>query len=130
MSSNNGEDIDNECKCNNCVCCEKLDTEEENECQCSDCYCDEVSVSYSNTENSTSSETEDETSSDDYIVNDDKHCILQGRWLYDNSNSIDEMIEILQREIALLTDLKNDGWVLQGKVMDDHAYLVKVDENE
>lgn len=113
----------------------QIETESEKECccdscHCSDCLCNEDSELFSDTEDGTTSETEDDTSNDECIDNDDKHCILQGRWLYDDSNSIDEMIEALQREIALLTDLKNNGWVLQEKVMDDHAYLVKVDESE
>lgn len=118
-----------DCDCTDCDCESLVDTEQENQCDCdpcncSDCSCNEESEQYSNTEN----ETEDETSTDDYTENDDKSSILRGKWIYDGSNSIDEMIEALQREIALLEDLKQDGWVLQQKVMDDHAYLVKVDD--
>lgn len=115
--------VENKCECTECKCDENTESQvEDTDC---DCSCNEVSYPFSDTEDD---ETEEEISSDDYTENDDKHCILHGRWIYDDSNSIDEMIEALQKEIVLLTDLKNDGWVLQEKVMDDSAYLVKVDE--
>jgi hypothetical protein len=119
----NNENLENECECTDCKCYQtsesQIDTDDEcgcDPCHCSDCSCDEVS------------EPEDDTSTDDYTENDDKHCILHGRWIYDGSNSIDEMIEALQREIALLEDLKQDGWVLQEKVVNDNVYFEKVDE--
>lgn len=127
-----GDDKDS-CKCSDCDCHEdsisQIETDDEHECccgdscKCSDCNCHEVrSNSFSETDDELSSED-----SDDY-ENDDKSSVLRGKWLYDGSNNIDEMIEALQREITLLEDLKKDGWTLQEKVMNDHAYLVKVDE--
>jgi len=91
------------CPCDNC------DEECGSDC---DCDCDDGDSYYT------------ESSSEE----DDKHCFLHGRWIYDGSNSIDEMIEALQRDIDLLKELKQDGWVLQKEVVDDRAYLVKVDD--
>lgn len=56
---------------------------------------------------------------------DDNSCILRGKWIYDGSETIDDMIAALQREIHLLTELKADGWQVDGVVEDDYAHLCK-----
>lgn len=124
------------CLCNknnimNCTC----EKDSSGKCVCDDtCSCDcilesETDVKTQSDESeyeSSSGEDTNDFSEDDYEeVDDDKVSILRGKWIYDGSISIDEMIEALQREIALLNDLKEDGWVLQEKVSDDHAVLVK-----
>jgi hypothetical protein len=129
----NTENQENECGCTDCHE-SQIETDDEQECDCepclcNDCSCNEMSELFSDTEDGSLTDTEDATSTDDYTENDDKSSILRGKWIYDGSNSIDEMIEALQREIALLEDLKQDGWVLQEKVMDDYAYLMKDDDN-
>jgi hypothetical protein len=123
------------CLCNknnimNCTC----EKDSSGKCACDDtCSCDcilesETDVKTQSDESeydSSSGEDTNDLSEDDYEeVDDDKVSILRGKWIYDGSISIDEMIEALQREIALLNDLKNDGWILRDKVSDDHAVLV------
>lgn len=79
-------------------------------------------------ESTTDDDTDDYSNDEEYDeLDDDKTSILRGKWIYDGASSIAEMIEALQREIALLKDLQDDGWVLQEKVTDDHAVLVKDD---
>ncbi len=50
-------------------------------------------------------------------------CTIRGKWIYDGSVSIDEMIACLQKEIEILRDLKESGWYLVDKVNDDYAIL-------
>ena len=61
------------------------------------------------------------TSSEDF--DDENNSVLRGKWIYDGSNTIDEMIECLQNEIRFLTDLKTDGWFLTQTVNDDYAFI-------
>lgn len=108
---------DNQCSTCPCDPCECED------CECSDCDCD------CETSSCTSEEVTDTSEDDDFPEDndDERSCILRGKWMYDGSKTIDEMIAALQREITLLTDLKNDGWDLEHEVQDDYAYLVKVE---
>ena len=76
-----------------------------------DCDCEQ----YINDDNTSS------YSKDDY--DDENSCIIRGKWVYDGSQSIDEMIACLQREIEILTELKENGWFLVEKVYDDYAFL-------
>jgi hypothetical protein len=118
--SSNGEDEVRACCCTCCDCDEcdcTLESENDVETQSDD----------SDYESSSEEDTDNESEDDYEEVDDDKVSILRGKWIYDGSVSIDEMIEALQREIALLNDLKDDGWVLQEKVSEDHAVLVKAD---
>ena len=107
------------------TCCGGCDCDKDS-CKCdSDCFED---TDTSDTQgNEISSEENSSGEEDDDEMDDDKTSILRGKWIYDGSTSIDEMIEALQREIYLLGDLKEDGWVLQEPVIDDHAILVKED---
>lgn len=50
-------------------------------------------------------------------------CTVRGKWLYDGSQTIDEMIACLEREIEVLKELKDNGWYLIDKVYDDYAIL-------
>jgi hypothetical protein len=105
------------CCCDDCECALESETDVKTQSDSSECL-------------STSQEDSDDVSEEDDEydeLEDDKVSILRGKWIYDGSSSIEEMIESLQREIALLNDLKEDGWVLQEKVSDDHAVLVKAD---
>lgn len=111
-----------ECDCTN---------EVQDECPCDPCECEncecvgyETSSYTSEEETDTDTDTTDEGEDDDDFDN-ERSCILRGKWMYDGSKTIDEMIAALQREITLLTDLKSDGWVLEQEVQDDYAYLVK-----
>lgn len=104
----------------------------EQSCPCDPCECDPCECVDCDTSSYTSDEetdTDTDTDSDDEDLPedlDDEHsCILRGKWMYDGSKTIDDMIAALQREITLLTDLKNDGWVVEHEVQDDYAYLVK-----
>ena len=85
------------------------------ECPCN--HCEE--------ETSESEYDEDEScitdSSDDY--DDENNTVLRGKWLFTGSDTIDDMIECLQKEIKLLTDLKRDGWYLTQQVDDDYAFI-------
>lgn len=127
-----------ECPCDPCEC----DPCECDPCECKDCK-DSSYTSDSNAEKSSivdddtddgaddgaDDEADDEADDDsdgfEEEFDDDHSCILRGKWLFDGSKTIDDMIAALQREIVLLTDLKNDGWVLETDVEDDYAYLVK-----
>ena len=96
-----------ECPCENCPCesCPCENCEE----QCgSKCDCDEGDCCYTESSNE---------------FDDEHNTILRGKWVYDGSESIDDMIECLQREIKLLTDLKKDGWYVTHKVNDDYAFI-------
>lgn len=126
-----------------CECCDQPSTQE---CPCDPCECDPCECkecedsSYTSDSNAEKSSLVDDTDEDDEYeddeyedddddfeeFDDDHSCIIKGRWIYDGSNSIDEMIEVLQREIALLEDMKQDGWVLKEKVMNDCAYFEKI----
>lgn len=50
-------------------------------------------------------------------------CTIRGKWIYDGSQTIDEMIACLQREIEILIELKQNGWYLVDKVYDDYAIV-------
>lgn len=123
------------CNKNNIMNCTCLSKGEDEVCSCEECHCTlesendvETQSDDSDYESSSGEEDTDSLSEDEYEeIDDDKISILRGKWIYDGSNSIDEMIEALQREITLLNDLKNDGWILREKVSDDHAVLV-IDE--
>lgn len=109
-------ECDKEQACDGCPC---------DPCECDPCDCVGCDCEGSESSSYTSEEHTD-TSTDDEEVEDDEHsCILRGKWMYDGSKTVDDMIAALHREIALLTDLKNDGWVLEQEVQDDYAYLVK-----
>ena len=116
--------------CNECDCTKDIIDEQCGECPCEPCECDGCectgyeSTSYTSEEvTDTDDEGNSEEEQEDY---DDEHsCILRGKWMYDGSKTLDEMIAALQREVTLLTDLKNDGWVLEQEVQDDYAYIVK-----
>lgn len=95
-----------DCGCANSKCFEK----EQEECPCEDCGCGE----------DCGCDDGDCCFSDS---SDENNNILRGKWIYDGSTTIDEMIECLQREITLLTDLKTDGWYLTHKVEDDYAFI-------
>jgi hypothetical protein len=107
-----------DCACTNSKCFEQEQEQEECPCEICDCgqdsKCDEDcgcdNVEYCNTD-----------SSDEF--DDENNSILRGKWIYDGSTTIDEMIECLQREIILLTDLKTDGWYVSHKVEDDYAFI-------
>jgi len=114
-----------DCDCKGASCSDECCPCPCDNCECEDCDCaieteDDCSQSYDEEES-------EEDEEDDEEVDDEHSCVLRGKWIYDGSNTIDNMIEALQREIALLTDLKNDGWELANTVDDDHAFLVKVD---
>ena len=139
-----------DCKCDNCECdnCECDNCECDN-CECDNCECDDCNcplTQYSKetcpcvkccgfdgsetTTEAEESESESEITSSTEEESDDEFdeestCILRGKWVYDGSKTIDEMINALQKEIDLLSDLKSDGWTLVKEVHDDHAYLVK-----
>jgi hypothetical protein len=120
----NDTNVEEKSKCcdDDCVC--EYDDES---CECEECDCHDGTLSEeSSFDESDHSDDSDGFDTDDEFENTDKSCVLRGKWIYDNSKTIDEMIVALQREIALLTDLKNDGWVLQEEVQDDHAYLSKI----
>lgn len=72
-----------------------------------------------------SSSSEKDSDECDESISDDNSCVFRGKWMYDGCTSIDEMIDALRREIALLEDLKRDGWTLIERVEDDYAYLSK-----
>ncbi len=127
------------CACGDCLCNE---TEQKYNSQCDDSTCNCLLDTENDVDNDCETQDDDTLSDDDYQstdddeysggeeydnseLDDDKTSILHGRWIYDGSNSIDEMIEALEKEIALLKDLKEDGWVLQEQVMNDYAILVK-----
>jgi hypothetical protein len=115
MMSLSGDDAVETCTREDCPCeecpCEECPCEE---CPCEECPCQECS---SNDDES------EEDASDDF--DDENNNILRGKWIYDGSKTIDEMIECLHREIKLLTDLKNDGWSLSHEVSDDFAFITR-----
>ena len=69
-------------------------------------------------------EFEEETNSS-YTEEDDNEntCVVRGKWVYDGSQSIDDMIACLQKEIEILSELKESGWYLIETVHDDWAHL-------
>ena len=51
------------------------------------------------------------------------------KWLYDNCNTIDEMLERLSGEIEYLEDIRELGAKLEAKSEDDYTRIIaKVDE--
>jgi len=115
-----------------CVDCD-CTNEVKDECPCDPCECEDCDCVGYETSSYTSDEVTDtdgeensEDCNEEHEDYDDEHsCILRGKWMYDGSKTLDEMIAALQREITLLADLKNDGWVLEDEVQDDYAYIVK-----
>ncbi len=99
-------DSDNSCDCDNCDNCEH---------DCEECECEHSSDDYSSDEED---EEEEEDEDDDENTN-----IIRGKWIYDGSKTIDDMIECLRREIGLLEDFKSEGWYVESEVQDDYAYL-------
>lgn len=112
MTSSSGNDEVDTCTLEDCPC-ESCPCED---CPCEDCSCDD--------------DVSDEGASNDFDEFDDENNnILRGKWIYDGSKTIDEMIECLHREIKLLTDLKNDGWSLSHEVNDDYAFITREPKN-
>ena len=112
-------------------CCPNNEDAIENDCETQDDDTLSDDDYESTDEDDEYSDEEDcELDNDNIELDDDTTSILHGRWIYDGSSSIDEMIEALEQEITLLKDLKEDGWVLHEKVVDDYAILVKQDETE
>jgi hypothetical protein len=71
-------------------------------------------------------EEHDETSTaytDDSSCDEENTCTIRGKWIFDGSESIDDMIACLQKEVDILTELKENGWFLTQKVDDDYAFL-------
>lgn len=66
-----------------------------------------------------------EEANSSYTEDDDNEntCTIRGKWIFDGSQSIDDMIACLQKEIEILTDLKESGWHLVDTVHDDWAIL-------
>jgi hypothetical protein len=124
-------EVQDECPCDPCECKDCDCTNEvQDECPCDPCECKDCDCVGYETSSYTSDEVTDtdgeENSEEEHEDYDDEHsCILRGKWMYDGSKTLDEMIAALQREITLLSDLKNDGWVLEHEVQDDYAYIVK-----
>ncbi len=108
MATNSHEDTEN-CPCHPDCGCEEECKKEGNNCPCDDCECYDEDASY------TDSYSED--------FDEENNTILRGKWIYDGSKTIDDMVECLRREIRLLSDLKNDGWRLKDEVSDDYAFL-------
>ena len=112
-----------------CPFCENGDCngdEDNQECSClqfmlNDC---DVDTECLESETETASSELNASTCDDSESEDDK-CILRGKWMYDGSRSIDEMIAALEREVVLLRDLQNDGWVVEGVIENDYACLRK-----
>lgn len=73
-----------------------------------------------------SSQNHEDDRSTDYTnetFDEENTCTIRGKWVYDGSETIDEMIACLQREIEALTELKEAGWYLADRVDDDYAIL-------
>lgn len=72
----------------------------------------------------------DEDANTCYTDDDDNEnsCTIRGKWIFDGSHSIDDMIACLQKEIEILTDLKESGWRLVDTVHDDWAFLRRDEE--
>ncbi len=49
--------------------------------------------------------------------------IIRGKSIYDGCDSIDDMIECLQRVAEHLRSLKEQGWRLRSRVVDDYAFV-------
>lgn len=49
--------------------------------------------------------------------------IIRGKSMYDGCDSIDDMIECLQQEAEYLRSLKEQGWRLRSRVVDDYAFV-------
>lgn len=54
---------------------------------------------------------------------------VRGKWMFDNCNTIDEMIQRLDRFKEHLNELKLQGWVLREQVCDDYASLTRITTN-
>ena len=134
FSSTDNSDIGSEvdkgttcpCPCDPCDC-QVCNCPTQEEAELHETYRDsEVSETDSDfDDDSDECETQDDS---DGVGNDENSCVLRGKWMYDGSTSLEEMIDALHREIALLEDLQRDGWVLVDTVHDDFAYLCKDDK--
>lgn len=71
---------------------------------------------------------DEEDEEDDEWEDDENSTILRGKWIFDGSKSIDDMIEKLRKEIELLEELKKEGYYVCDTVDDDYAFLRKNDE--
>ena len=120
------------CECENCECenceCENCDCSlnEELYCECKnasdkECHCDPCDCVSDEGDDEEDEEEVEEEEEDD--LDDENKSILRGKWLYDGSKTIDDMIECLEKEIKFLVDLKNDGWFLTEEVVDDYAFI-------
>lgn len=94
---------------------------------------DSESVLSSSQENDQSQEFDHDDQNSDYTdgsFDDENTCTIRGKWIYDSSETIDDMIACLQREIETLTELKENGWYLADKVYDDYAILRRNPQTE
>jgi hypothetical protein len=110
-----------------------INTEEELSTDENNSYISDTSDEDTNeySDDDTEDDASDEESSIDNDMSgavDDNTCILRGKWLYDGSRSVDDMITALEKEIMLLKHLKDDGWEVDDEVVDDYAYLCKTPE--
>lgn len=92
-------------------------------------------MSYSESVISSSNDSVDDiedtgTEFTDDSFDEENSCTIRGKWIYDGSVSIDEMIACLQKEVEILRELKENGWYLVDKVYDDYAILRREPVNE
>jgi hypothetical protein len=78
-----------------------------------------------------SSQNEDSNASSDSGIDVDEYNefdfendeIIRGKWIYDGSTSLDEMIERLKEQIKSLEHFKTDGWLLRRPAEDDYCFI-------
>ena len=55
----------------------------------------------------------------------DRHITLRGKWCMDGARNLDECIDMLQRFITYIEELKRDGYELSEPVADDFGFVEK-----
>lgn len=57
-----------------------------------------------------------------------RSVVYRCKWSCDGADSIDQMIEKLEGQIAYLREMKANGYILRESVNDDYAFLKKAGE--
>lgn len=60
-----------------------------------------------------------------YTSEEENALTIRGKWIYDDCETIEQMILALKAQIETLEHLQKEGWFLQADVVDDYARLQK-----
>ena len=72
-----------------------------------------------------SSDDDERESEETNSYDEENHDIIRAKWIFDNAETLDQVIERLQAEIEHIRQLKAAGWELTGPVEDDYGHIRK-----